>query len=202
MKVLLLLFPIVVLGFRGRWLDDCDPLNTSYAIYLIDARIVEGDENCSYEFNLVTGDCAYSSLPFQLNGSEIRCFSDSSFTCNSINTNVLTGYMTKYCGDEITVKEFKPVVKYPLKEEFKIEGANMEANLVVDSACNVENRSEPYDWRSIEVRNCESPVMPTTMGIPAAVGVIGGIIVEEAINKASHNLIKNLRKKLKKWRRK
>eukprot|EP00826_Nyctotherus_ovalis_P057820 TRINITY_DN7916_c0_g1_i5.p1 TRINITY_DN7916_c0_g1~~TRINITY_DN7916_c0_g1_i5.p1 ORF type:complete len:204 (-),score=41.00 TRINITY_DN7916_c0_g1_i5:942-1553(-) len=158
-KLLILLFlPAIIFGFRGRLLDEtCDPMNTSYAIYVIDAK-AKPEKNCNYTVTFATGDCSYASPAFKPNATDNFCFNDSSLLCDGVDTSTIGGFVTKYCGDAISVEQFEPVKDYSFKKEFKIKSPSVEANVLVGSACRVDPESDPLNWPIEGLRTCSLPI--------------------------------------------
>lgn len=158
-KLIILLFlPAIIFCFRARLLEDeCPPLNQSYAIYLIDTYI-KPQENCNYTLTLVTGDCAYASSAIKPNENSSICIADSSIVCDGVDTNVLGGFVTIHCGDKKTVEQFEPVLDYSMMKEFQIKSPNVEANVMVGSACNKSIDSDPMHWGLSELRTCQVPI--------------------------------------------
>ena len=146
---ILLLIPslILCLGLR-RLEEECSPIKTSYAIYVIDAKISElpGNSNCNYTLTFVTGDCAYSSPLLSNEEAGDVCFNDTSLVCDGINSNSFAGYATIYCGNEVMMELFEPVANYSLMKEFQIKSSNISANVLVGKACDVSDTSDPHDW--------------------------------------------------------
>ena len=157
-KLTLLLFPAIIFAFRTRLLEGtCPPMNNSYAIYLIDAKI-NSEPSCNYTLIFVTGDCSYASSAIKGNGSDAFCLNDSSLVCDGIDTNVLGGFLTKHCGDDMTVELFEPVLRYSTMKEFTIKSPNAQANVFIGSTCNQDINSDPLHWPIPELRSCQSPI--------------------------------------------
>ena len=132
-----------------------------YKMHLIDGTPKTNLTNCTYSFNISSGNCTLNTAQTPLASTNYVCFSEVSPTCTNFNFTAFAGIANRNCGGNMTTEAFNVTAVTP-SQEFAINTTFIDARASVEMFCiNSLNAETPAsNWT---VRNCLYPKTTLTV---------------------------------------
>ena len=124
----------------------CPTENTQYITYLIDAKVKEAYQNCSFQFYIISGGCSFTTDYAQANPQGYVCFNSSGDICDEPLPKYMHGVAFMNCSNQFSNEGFSTLTDYQFNQEYILATSFIDAKVAVGIVCNSTTAPDSASW--------------------------------------------------------